>query len=345
MRIGVIARPETHRGLGIQCREFVRHMPVSKILQVDFPHVTGPRENYVGMNVMRCMYDTDKHTLSQHVVVDFLEGLDVVFCAETPYDWDVLKVARQMGVKTVIQGNPEFIRQGQPGYEHYGHPDEWWWPTTWRLDKLPPGRVVPVPMPTPPATLAAEQGQPRLRVVHVAGKRALADRNGTMAFMQALRSTREQMDVLITSVDEEPIVALPMRNVRLTTRVQGFDNRWEAYWNRHVLVLPRRYGGLCLPALEAMAAGLAVAMPEMTPNTDWPIHRLIPERFEDLWMAGGHIDAAVINPQKLAFQLDTMAVAMQRGELDMTSGRERTLWWDDGGRELYIDLLEDVCAG
>jgi hypothetical protein len=292
--------------------------------------------------VIRVPYDVNNHTLPRDEVVEFLHDLDVVFCAETPGDWDVLKVARRMGVKTVIQGNPEFIRHGQEGYD-YAHPDEWWWPTTWRLDKLPAGRVVPVPMPTI-TNLAAEQGMPHLKVLHMAGKRAHADRNGTGIFMQALRSTREPMDVLVTSVDEEPIVALPQRNVRLVTRVDGFANRWEAYFNRHVLVLPRRYGGLCLPALEAMASGLVVAMTDMSPNTDWPIEPILPERFEDLWMAGGHIDAAVVTAHRLGFILDTLAVKMQRGQLDMISGKQRTLWWNDGGRELYLDLLEDVCA-
>jgi len=341
MRIGVVARPETQRGLGIQTRTFIEHMPVHRILQLDFPTKTGFRTNYTG-DVIRAAYNNITHSIDHGAITSFLHDLDVVFCAETPGDWSLLDVAREMGVKTVIQGNPEFVRHGQEGYD-YAHPDEWWWPTRWRLDRLPPGRVMPVPMPTVQAA-PAPLGIPRLKVLHVAGHRAHADRNGTQAFLQALRSTREQMDVTITSVDEEPIVMLPQRNLRLFVHPNGFQDRWEAYRGQHALVLPRRYGGLCLPALEAMASGVAVAMTEMSPNTDWPIERLIPQRFEDLWMAGGHIDAAVFDPQHLAFEMDALAVRMQRGELDLESGRQQTFWWEEGGRDLYLDALEGLCA-
>lgn len=345
LRLGLIGRPETYRGLGVQTQEFARHMDVGRILQVNFPTNTGPRAvPAFPIPPTLVDYDNIHHQLDLRTVTEFLTGLDVVFTAETPYDWRLLDIAAGMGVKTVIQGNPEFLRHGQKGYEHYAHPDAWWWPTTWRLDKLPPGEVVPVPMPDRPNTCAPPDA--RLRVLHVSGKRAFGDRNGTDLFVAALRYTKEPMDVTITSVDEdEPSLAIfPQQNLNVTTRPYGFPDRWMAYENQHVLVLPRRYGGLCLPALEAMASGLMVMMPIVSPNLDWPIFPLDLQRVEHFPLAAGAVDAAIVDPQELGRALDRLArdpgAAVDTGLV----GRERTLWWNDGGRELYQDKLEDLVA-
>lgn len=43
------------------------------------------------------------------------------------------------------------------------------------------------------------------------------------------------------------------------------------YDGQHLVVLPRRYGGLCLPCQEALVVGCAVLMPDTVPNRMWPI--------------------------------------------------------------------------
>ena len=70
----------------------------------------------------------------------------VVFTVETPYDWRLPNWAREAGVKTVVQGNPEFYRNHLASHAHQANPDEWWWPTSWRpIRELPQGTIVPVP--------------------------------------------------------------------------------------------------------------------------------------------------------------------------------------------------------
>lgn len=339
-RIGLIGRPESHRGLGVQTQEFARHIDCKRILQINFPTHTGPRNPAAFNSPIHVDYNVASHTLDARMMADFLDGLDVVFTAETPYDWSMIDLAREMGVKTVIQGNPEFLRHGQAGYDHYSHPDAWWWPTTWRLTQLPPGEVVPVPMPDVPNVSAPPNA--RLRILHVAGKRAHGDRNGTDLFVAALRYTTQPMDVTITSVDEEPIIVYPQQNLNLEIRTAGYPNRWQAYENRHVLVLPRRYGGLCLPALEAMASGLAVMMPPCSPNGDWPILPMSIEHFDEYPLAAGPVPAAKISPIGLAHQLDMYAQAQHLLTEAGQIARSRTLWWEPEGTDLYLDRLEEI---
>lgn len=338
LRLGLIGRPETHRGLGIQTQEFSRHMDVAKTLMVIMPTNTGPR-NYSAFSApMGIDYDPIYHRLPEHIMREFLQDLDVVFTAETPYDWSLLPMAKKMGVKTVIQGNPEFVRHGRKGYEHMPHPDEWWWPSTWRLDRLPPGRFMPVPMSR--VDHLASTSTDRLRVLHVAGKRAWQDRNGTEMFFQAVSMSRRPMDVTVIGVDGElPSMTIPRVNLNVHLMPDGVEDRWEMYKGHHALVLPRRYGGLCLPALEAAAAGLAVLMPDCPPNELFTERRTPILNYQPLDMACGVIDASRIDPMFLAYQLDELADNLDVVMAEGRANRESTLWWTPEGTTMYEEGL------
>jgi glycosyltransferase involved in cell wall biosynthesis len=54
----------------------------------------------------------------------------------------------------------------------------------------------------------------------------------------------------------------------------------ELYTRVDALILPRRYGGLCLPMNEALLSGLPVIMPDCSPNND-----VLPER----WLVPGTV--------------------------------------------------------
>lgn len=344
MRIGLIGRPERFRGLGVQTQEFYKHMPVKKVLVVDMPTITGPRDMNVFSSPIVAKYNSINHSLPQDRMQEFLHGLDVVWTAETTYDWSMIELAKMRGIKVVIQGNPEFVRHGTPGWEHLPMPTHWWWPTTWRTNVLPAGEVVPVPMPRVPK-LAAKPDE-RLKILHVSGHHAWKDRNGTDLFMQAIRCTREDIDVTVVGVDGElPANAtLPQQNLNLRIIPSGVEDRWEMYRNHHLLVMPRRYGGLCLPALEAMAAGLGVIMPNVSPNNDWPIIEARVQRLENELLSAGPVDMAITDVRLLAGMLDDFAADVPRTRFWGDQAREKTLWWDDGGTDLYMEKLEAVVA-
>jgi hypothetical protein len=72
-------------------------------------------------------------------------------------------------------------------------------------------------------------------------------------------------------------------------------------------VLPRKYGGLCLPAQEACRVGCAVVMPNCVPNDTWPGPR-IPARKGRLHRApSGRIQTYDVDPHRIALQIDTYA--------------------------------------
>jgi hypothetical protein len=288
----------------------------------------------------KIVYDDRFHQLDEATVRAWLEGLDVAFTVETPNDWRIPTWCREMGVKLIVQGNPEFVRHGQPDWRHES-PDEWWWPTSWRLNHLPAGPVMPVPMPDDIRYVAAPIDE-TLKIVHVIGKRAHADRNGTAVFMDSLRATRLPIHITMYSIDGVIDGEIRrQRNISTDVYPWGVTDRWEMYQGHHLLVLPRRYGGLCLPALEAAASGLGVMMTDCPPNDELASVLVSPRRTRSLAMACGIIEAHDINHLDLGAALDEMARHPDRVEAAMLRSYAMVPRWSVW-RQRYLDRMAEL---
>lgn len=329
MRWGLLARSETDRGIGIQTHAIWHNLrPDKTLVVIDQKSGFQPHPgNYPGSTIVSLKHGPLKNTLPEAEIRDWWKGLDVVFTVETFYDWDVIEWARADGVATVVQGNPEFWVANAP------QPDVWTWPTRWRLAHLPEGPVIPVPTELRP-NVAASLDDPVLRAVHIAGNRAMGDRNGTDLLSLAMR--RIPLGVKLSLYSQAPVT--PMRGVIHRPAVQ---DRWDMYRNQHVLVLPRRYGGLCLPTLEAMASGLVVLMPQCEPNEDWPIYGIQGDIGRTLRMQTGDVVTFDAYSNDIANSLKHLS--NDRTYLALAMERSRT-WAEENswGRWslTYYDLLE-----
>jgi hypothetical protein len=243
--------------------------------------------------------------LPPKIMAGFFRDIDVLFSAETLYDWKIADLARRCGVRTVVHGNPEFYRHHrQPGAPQ---PDRWVWPTAWLTDHpdLPVGPIVPCPAP-PMKHVAGDPDDEMLRVLHVAGHAAAADRNGTSQFLAAIPRLRNPTEITIVSQDGWlPQVRAP-HYVKVNLVPTGVENREDLYVGQHVVVLPRRYGGNCLPAAEACAAGCALAMPDVSPNAMWPIVPLAASTAPGHLTPFGRIKTFTVRPATIADAVDRL---------------------------------------
>lgn len=343
-KVGLIARAD-ERGIRYQSEEFHRHMRPDKTLVVFLDDPVFPED--AGLYQGDDVYQIHAVGLRRHFAFDekvvrkFLEGLDVVFSVETLYDWNIAAWARQMGVRTIVQGNPEF-------YTHHHEasrprPDQWVWPTDWLHEHadMPGGAVVPVPTVERPVT-AGDPDDKTLRVLHVAGHAAAADRNGTLDFMEAVSSIRCRAVVTVIGQDDwlPPVRKVPP-NVELAVQSNGVKDRWEMYRGQHLVVLPRRYGGLCLPALEAMTCGAAVLMPNCSPNSVWPGPRVKARGGRMHRTPFGHIKTSAVHPLELAQQIDKFADPEVRRErqAEALHWAEQN-YWRDLKPMIYDPLME-----
>jgi glycosyltransferase involved in cell wall biosynthesis len=342
VRFGLIARADD-RGLGNICWEVYRHLRPDRTLVVREP---GAERAGFAPHLDRypdgVVVSFDDGHLCEETVREWLAGLDVVYSAETFYEPLLARWAADAGVATVLHVMPEFFR-----------PDTGatvlWAPTPWRLDRLPADtRLVPVPVADDRFAFAVPEPAARLRVLHVAGRRAMADRNGTDVFAAALNRSRAALDVTITGQDGRLPRVRQRANLAGRSVASGHADYWAAYASADLLVMPRRYGGLSLPVQEAMAAGLAVAMTDVEPQSStWPIIPVptlgAPGRIRT---AAGDIDCHVPDDRALARIIDALAADRAR----VVMAQEASVRWAEAHRwsalrRLWVDELERACAG
>lgn len=320
MKIGLIARADD-RGLGTLTWEFFNHMSPTKTLVVltgaqDFPE--HPDRFYGGGT----LFDHLRPDLSlgEEVIRDFLEGLDVVYTAETFYDWRIVNWARHMGVKTVIHGMPELTRHHR---EKLPKPDAWWWPTPWLMKKspIPKGRLVPIPTARQEPREAAPYDSGPLLIVHPGGKRALADRDGTEIFVEALHHVTSWFHATVFSQEHDHLVEELDHGVIDFQPYQ--ESRWSLYEGQHLMVLPRRYGGLSLKVQESLGCGVPVIMPNVEPNDFYPGPRVAALPGPHVRVPFGPLPTWNASPHAIAEQIDILA---ENRDL-LAAEQEMALWW------------------
>ncbi len=327
MRVGVVS-PLTDRGLGIQSWEAARNLDAA-VLFVDTNDRSAPAHPERAPDARRVRWSQG---LDPKVVRQWLRGVDVVYAAETFYDLRFTKWAHAQGVTTVLHANPEF-------YTGAHVPTLLWSATMWRHDMMPPRTaVVPFPVAADRFTPAVSHDGP-CRWLHVAGKRALADRNGTDAVVAALPHLRRPCELKIV-VQHGEVPSLP--NVPSYVQVTYMDppaDYWALYDDVDALVLPRRYGGLCLPASEACAAGLAVVMTDLIPNYEWPGPRVPATFWRKVTMPCGRVPVHEVDPRDLARVMDELAdpEIRARHQADSREWAHAHSW--DALRPLWLDLF------
>jgi glycosyltransferase involved in cell wall biosynthesis len=301
MKLGVISRCED-RGLGNQSWEVCRHLDPDRVLLIDTGHdkrFTKHPERFDQWETTVAPWTGGR--LDETAVRRWLKGLDVVYSAESPYDFRMGQWCASEEVGLALHANPEFVGPADAKVKA-----TWWSATPWRLDHLPHGARV-VPMPAAESSLTHEPGE-RFRLLHTAGWPAVEDRNGTGLLIEAARLMTAECDLIIRGQHRNILHHhLPRHHpVRLVVECGNVADYWDLYRDADALVMPRRYGGLCLPAHEAMASGLPVVMPDCSPNEIWPGPRVPAHTSASVAARAGRIPLHDVDPRALAATLDDL---------------------------------------
>lgn len=297
MRLGLIVRA-VNRGLGIQTWEIHRHLNPAVTVLIDSIPDRGKWKFYSERFPDAIITEWAGYTapISDEAIKALLT-CDVIFSAETWYDPLIPRLARFDGVASVLYVNPELHRP-----EESAEATAVWVPTPWRIEQIPKAEYVPMPVALD--RLAANPVGDTF--LHLGGHKARGDRNGMEA---AIRAARYAGIPLTVTTQDDIRVAAPG-----ITLESGKDNYWEMYEGHGVLVMPRKYGGLCLPTQEALAAGLAVIMTDTSPNQIWPVALTKTDRAQRAKMIGGVVDMIEPNRQALAEEMTRMLNLDYRAE-------------------------------
>lgn len=265
MKLGLIVRAD-NSGLGNQTYELAQMLKPHLVMVIDFSDHNGFKqypERYADFNAVYV-----KGFPSDRQMGMFLSEVDAVFSCETFYNDNTPKLAKRSGgVKSYLQYNFELF--GGFGNPTYQVPDKLIAPSVWNLDimeKKYPDQVAYLPPPTEPTAFdaAREVNQTRSnRLLHIAGKPAKADRNGTKSVLEMLKFSKADYELVIRVQTEYD---LQCNDSRVTIEYGDIDGRADMYSGYDAMILPRRYAGLCLPMNEALLSGLPVFMTDVSPN-------------------------------------------------------------------------------
>lgn len=331
MKLGLIARAD-NRGLGQQTWMFHQHVQPAKTMVIDCPSAKPlplRMERFPGATVIKGLPRASDFA-------EWLTGLDVIYTAETPYSHCLFSEAERLGVKTVLHVNPEFLDHIRKPY--MPKPTVFACPTAWLWERIPqPKAILPVPVATEHFT--PQTADRATQFLHVVGRPAIHDRNGTEDLLLALQSVRS--DIAVTITCQEPgyvkqlmsanSIHLPA-NIKLTVCDADVDNYWDLYTGQHVLIAPRRFGGLSLPMQEACAAGMPVIATAVSPNTDWlPADWLIRSDWTGQFMAHTSVDLYTADHRALAAKIDQLAMDSDyyRDSSTKALGIAKELSWDN----------------
>lgn len=282
MKLGIIARAD-QTGLGYQTKSYVKHLNPSKVILIDstsFGDWVRPQfpEWYANHNMI-----TINGIPRDDELKTILSGLDVLLTAETPYNLNLYKVAREMGVKTVCVENAEFYDHIK--YPEFEMPDLIIMPSVWKYEEIKAhaeSRGTKVVQLHHPVDRDEITYIPRTKAtfMHIAGKPAAFDRNGTWDFLQACPN-----GVITTQSDDlRKQIGMRYPQSQIYFNIQQYNHLYQM---ADIMVLPRRYGGNCLVLNEALAAGMPVIMPDISPN-----NHLLPSE----WLVPAH-ETGVFEPR------------------------------------------------
>jgi hypothetical protein len=300
--LGLIARADS-RGLGVQTKAFHDHMHPAKTLVVDCPSA-------MPLPIRNNWYPdaTWVHGLPTTSDLEaFCHGLTGLYTAETGYNPELWGISEAHSVKTVLHANYEFLHRSD-------RPTVWAAPSLWHVDDFPPGAIyLPVPIETHrfPNLYPPDRAQ---HFLHIVGRPAIHDRNGTLDLLISLQQVKSSIAVTITCQHPDYVTTLINdHSIRIpdhiTLQIKSGDteNYWDNYLGVDALILPRRFGGLCLPANEAVGAGIPVIMPNIEPNSRWlPEQWLVPAEVAGEFRAKQHIVYYRTNTNALADKIDQL---------------------------------------
>jgi glycosyltransferase involved in cell wall biosynthesis len=306
MKLGIIARCD-NTGLGNQTLELVEMLNPDLILLIDSSsfhtnHRQYP-ERFAGRNVMVSMGIPRNQQILQ-----FIKNVDVILSCETFYNTIFVETAKNKGKKTILQYNYEFLDYLFD--ERKQLPDCLVAPSVWNLEDVM-GKfgqrtsVVHLPPPTNQTKFseaAAINKNRHNRLLHVAGKAAMNDRNGTESVIEMLQYSKADYELVIKS--QTPI-DIDIDDDRITVDHSDTPIHSDLYSGFDAMVLPRRYAGLCLPMNEALMSGLPVFMTDVSPNNSiLPQKWLAKSEKIDSFMTRTMIDLYAVDPMELAGVVD-----------------------------------------
>lgn len=343
LRVGYWGARADSRGLARQSEGFCNH--------IDFTRVMGLDLTVDDLSPYPCDWTPYDHhnievlhhsAVTEEVARRWLRGLDVVIGAETFYRDEFPLWAKEEGVRTILQINPEFAGWWYRG-QRDPKPDLLIAPTIWRMAKMPGVRHVPFPVDRQEFPFQLRTHAERF--VHVAGHKAMGDRAGTRMLAGALSSVRTGPEIIIRTQSHLDFTTPGLR--KAVVQHANVPDPRTLYADADVVILLRRYGGQHLAANEALSCGCPVMMLDREPEKSWGGVQTVSARIRGhIRTKGGLIETYEAQRGMIARTINWLYDHPE--EVEKLSGRANayaeSISWDRM-LSVYQDLFIELMAG
>lgn len=269
-------------GLGYQTYNYYKFLKPSAVLGIDISKLNN-------MPVNRAWYPKSTRWTDGFPSKEDCEWLvdnsDVILVAETPLTYYLFEYAEKKRVKTILVPNFEFNDYFQN--PNLPQPSVFALPSLWNVKRMSPKmfpQVINLPVPVDTSILPNRKIKAANTFFHIAGRPAINDRNGTLYFIEACKRAAKiipKAKYLLYCQDPNQQITEALKDSPVTLMPE-VKNYADLYKKGDVLILPRRFGGLCLPCNEALGSGIPVLMPDIDPN-----NLLLPPEF--LFTVGSNV--------------------------------------------------------
>jgi glycosyltransferase involved in cell wall biosynthesis len=355
MKIGLLAF-SSNTGLGYQTLDFAKNIECERVLIADLSKL-----NHMPVHHDRYEDLTDNIRISDGIPnyndIDWLtDDVDMVFLCETPLNWELFNVARQKGVKTIMQYNYEFLNYFRD--INLPKPDVLASPSYWEMERVQELRIAKVrylPVPIDIDKVPNNNHKELKTITHVMGRPAVHDRNGTELFLKAIRQMGKAYQYqLFIQTPKEAVSQEVYNNIKplLDNVSQELGDHLQItydapevhdlYKDGSLMILPRRYGGLCLPLWEALSAGMPVIMPDISPN-----NKVLPEE----WLVDGMKSGVVHTHSEIPMYSSSVVDIISRVTYIKNNYKQETkrardlaesMSWESQ-KPKYMSLFEEIC--
>ena len=303
MRVGTVCYC-TEQGIGYLPKWFYDAGVITDVVLYHHSSRTNRREWYPPDTP----YLAVRNLTQNDAVEDMVNAVDALLFFETPFDWDILKLAHEYGKRTYIVPMYECTPKHIPV-----EPTRWLCPSLLDQRDYFPGNPF-LQIPVPPDTVWKRRTTARC-FLHNGGHLGLHGHKGTLEIMRAMEHVKSSVNLTIAVQDEQgfekllrqvPGVANDDR-VAIVRRGRHHDSLF-AYGD--VFVMAEKYNGLSLPLIEAWASGMCVVTSDRFPMNTWlPQKPLIPvTSYTTTHISGAYMEfsEATISPENIAAKIDEL---------------------------------------
>jgi len=300
-------------GLGAQTRRLAHMLKPERVMVINSSGFSSNKEQhfewykeYDSFIVNGFPNNTD--------IKSFLPNLTHVLVAENPYNFGLIYWGQQQGTKIFVQSNYEFCDNlAQPWLPV---PDKFLMPSHWKIKEMEElfgkDRVQYLPPPIDPQEFSKALGvnlkrSGKKRFLHIIGTPATVDRNGTFDLLDSIKLAKGDFELVIKT--QHPLsMDVFLDDPRVKYEIDNIKDNNDLYEGFDALLLPRRWGGLCLTMCEALFSGLPVLMSDISPNKEiLPASWLTPSTPMGRFPARTLIDFYSVDHQMYADKIDLFA--------------------------------------